>query len=129
VIRLLDANPHLSIEDLARQMGRPTAWMARMFASAVGMSMRDYQGWLRQRRVFDLLYTPRSLTEVAYDAGFGDSPQFSRTFQRWYGVSPSHSRDPRHVRVFVPGASNRMIDSAPEHSDDADHARPRSRRD
>lgn len=103
MIRLLDDNPHMSVDDLAEQLGRSPAWMSRMFSAAVGMSLRDYQSWLKQRRVYDLLYTPRSLTDVALASGFGDSPQFSRTFLRWYGQSPSQSRNPKLVRVFAPG--------------------------
>jgi len=106
LIRLLDDNPSLSLDDLARQFGRSNAGMSRMFSQAVGMSLRDYQSWIKQRRMYDLLYTPSSLTDVAYAAGFADSPQFSRTFQRWYGRSPSFSRDARFVRVFVRGGQN-----------------------
>jgi len=101
MVRRLDADPHLSVDDLAAAIGQTAQWVTRTFASALDMSMRDYQNWLKQRRVFDLLYTRRSLTEVAFDAGFGDSPQFSRTFQRWYGQSPSYSRNPKHVRIFM----------------------------
>ena len=75
--------------------------MARLFSSAVGMSLRDYQGWLKQRRTLELLCSSRSLTEVALAAGFSDSPQFSRSFQRWYGQSPSFSRDPKQVHVVA----------------------------
>lgn len=106
LIRLLDENPSLSLDELAQQFGRSNAAMSRLFSSAVGMSLRDYQSWLRERRMYDLLYTKRSLTDVAHASGFADSPQFSRTFQRWYGKSPSHSRDPRFVRVFIRGAEN-----------------------
>ncbi|GAP39057.1 hypothetical protein ISF6_0770 [Piscinibacter sakaiensis] len=49
--------------------------------------------------MLDLLPTGRSLTEVAHAAGFGDSPQFSRTFLRWYGLSPSNSRNAKFMRV------------------------------
>lgn len=103
LIRLLDENPKLSLDELARLFGRSNAAMSRLFSQAVGMSLRDYQSWLRQRRMYELLYTPRSLTDVAYGAGFSDSPQFSRTFSRWYGKSPSFSRDPKLVRVFLRG--------------------------
>ena len=106
LIRMLDANPELSLPALAQRLGYSQQVMSRLFSSAVGMSMRDYQNWLKQRRVYDTLYSHRSLTEVAHHAGFSDSPQFTRTFQRWYGFSPSAARDPRHVRVFVHGASN-----------------------
>ncbi len=107
MIRMLDENPHLSVDDLAVELGRSVGWMSRMFSAAVGMSLRDYQAWLKQRRVYDLLYTQRSLTHVALASGFGDSPQFSRTFQRWYGQTPSFSRNPKHVQVFVHGGSNK----------------------
>ena len=98
----LDLHPHLGLEELAMACGRSAAWVQRALAQELAMSMRDYQNWLKQRRVFELLYTRRSLTQIALDAGFGDSPQFSRTFQRWYGQSPSYSRNPNHVRVFKP---------------------------
>jgi AraC-like DNA-binding protein len=107
LIHLLDENPTLSLDDLARQFGRSTAAMSRLFSQAVGMSLRDYQSWLRQRRMYDLLYTPRSLTDVAHDLGFADSPQFSRTFSRWYGRSPSFSRDPKLVRTITRGGESR----------------------
>lgn len=106
LIRMLDAHPELSLDALARKLGYSHQVMSRLFSSAVGMSMRDYQNWLKQRRVYDVLYTRRSITQVAYLAGFADSPQFTRTFQRWYGQTPSTARDPKHVRVFIHGGSN-----------------------
>lgn len=106
LIRMLDAHPELSLDELARKLGYSHQVMSRMFSSAVGMSLRDYQNWLKQRRVYDVLYTRRSLTQVAYIAGFADSPQFTRTFQRWYGLTPSTARDPKNVRVFIHGGSN-----------------------
>ncbi|MBC7954606.1 MAG: helix-turn-helix transcriptional regulator [Cytophagales bacterium] len=99
LIRLVEARPELSLEELARETGRSHQAMSRLFSAAVGMSLRDYQGWLRQRSMFGLLCSKRSLTEVAQTAGFGDSSQFSRTFQRWYGQSPSFSRNPEFVRI------------------------------
>jgi AraC-like DNA-binding protein len=101
MVRQLDTSPHLTIEELAAALGRTSQWVSRTFSTELDMSMRDYQNWLKQRRVFDLLYTRRSLTQVALESGFGDSPQFSRTFLRWYGRSPSYSRNPHHVRVFI----------------------------
>jgi len=113
VIRLLDENPQLSVDDLAQRLGRSTQSMSRLFSSAVGMSAREYQGWLKLRRMSDVLYTESSLTDVALNAGFADSPQFTRTFQRWYGKLPSHSRDPKHVRTFIRGAEIKGRDQAP----------------
>lgn len=106
LIRMLDDHPELSLEALAHRLGYSQQVMSRLFSSAVGMSLRDYQNWLKQRRVYDTLYSRRSLTQVAHGAGFADSPQFTRTFQRWYGQSPSAARDPKRVRVFIHGGSN-----------------------
>lgn len=98
-IRELEADPGISLETLAKRCGRSQQMMSRQFSAAVGISLRDYQTWLKQRSVLDLLPTARSLTEVAHAAGFGDSPQFSRTFLRWYGLSPSNSRNAKFMRV------------------------------
>ncbi|MET0335211.1 MAG: helix-turn-helix transcriptional regulator [Rhizobacter sp.] len=114
LIRMLDANPTLGLDELAKKLGYSHQVMSRLFSSAVGMSLRDYQNWLKQRRVYDVLYTRRSLTQVAYMAGFADSPQFTRTYQRWYGNTPSNSRDPKQVRVFIHGGTNQ---STPPKSD------------
>lgn len=103
LIKLLDAHPELGIDELAQRMGHTRQVMARLFSQAVGMSLRDYQNWLKQRRVFETLHSQQSLTEVAQHAGFADSPQFTRTYQRWYGQTPSASRDPKRVRLFFPG--------------------------
>ncbi len=100
-IRALEADPEISLEALARQCGRSQQIMSRQFSAAVGISLRDYQTWLKQRKALELLRSGRSLTEVAQAAGFGDSPQFSRTFMRWYGVSPSISRNEKFMRVIT----------------------------
>lgn len=113
MIRLLDANPLLSLDALARQFGYSQQVMSRLFSAAVGMSVRDYHNWLKQRRVYDSLYSERSLTQVAYLAGFSDSPQFSRTFQRWYGLTPSAARNPKAVRVFIRRGSNEPAAAPP----------------
>jgi AraC-like DNA-binding protein len=54
---------------------------------------------LRQRldRVYRTLRDPRflarSITSIAYDAGFGDLSYFNRTFRRHYGATPSDIRN------------------------------------
>ncbi|MEY4563478.1 MAG: hypothetical protein RLZZ618_2755 [Pseudomonadota bacterium] len=116
LIRLLDANPRLGLDELAERFGRSPQGMSRWFTSAVGMSLRDYHNWLKQRRVYHTLYTQRSLTEVAFAAGFADSPQFTRAYQRWYGQSPSAARDPRFVRVLIASANMAAQADAPTDS-------------
>jgi AraC family transcriptional regulator, arabinose operon regulatory protein len=109
ILRMLENNPELGLDELARVCGRSQAAMSRLFSAAVGMSLRDYHGWLKQRRTYNLLCSSRSLTDVAQAAGFVDSPHFSRTFARWYGQSPSFSRDPKFVRVINPRQSHEAV--------------------
>jgi len=106
ILRMLENNPELGLDELARVCGRSQAAMSRLFSAATGMSLREYHGWLKQRRTYNLLCSNRSLTDVAQAAGFVDSPHFSRTFARWYGQSPSFSRDPKFVRVINPRQSH-----------------------
>lgn len=109
ILRMLENNPELSLDELARMCGRSQQAMSRLFSAATGMSLRDYHGWLKQRRTYNLLCSKRSLTDVAQAAGFVDSPHFSRTFARWYGQSPSFSRDPKFVRVINPRQSQEPV--------------------
>lgn len=44
-----------------------------------GMSLRDYKSWQKLQRVFHLLHSKHSITEVAHAAGFTDSAHLSRT--------------------------------------------------
>ncbi|CAN7152656.1 helix-turn-helix domain-containing protein [Rhizobacter sp. LjRoot28] len=101
IVRQIDADPTQSLEALASANGQTPQALARRFAAAVGMPFREYQNWIKQRRVYEVLYSRRSLTQVALAAGFADSPQFARMFRRWYGQSPSYSRDPKRVRIVI----------------------------
>ena len=38
------------------------------------------------------LFADRSITSVAFDAGFGDLSYFNRAFRRCYGATPSEVR-------------------------------------
>jgi AraC-like DNA-binding protein len=40
----------------------------------------------------DLRFGDRSISAVAYEAGFGDLSYFNRTFRRRYGATPSDVR-------------------------------------
>ena len=40
----------------------------------------------------DPRFVARSITSIAYDAGFGDLSYFNRTFRRHYGATPSDIR-------------------------------------
>ncbi|WP_395350914.1 helix-turn-helix domain-containing protein [Variovorax sp. UC122_21] len=47
-----------------------------------------------------LLYSGRSLTDIAHEAGLSDSAHLSHFYRHWYGQSPSYSRDRESVKFF-----------------------------
>ncbi|ASK33308.1 hypothetical protein CEK62_02345 [Alcanivorax sp. N3-2A] len=97
---LLEAGPNLTLTQLARELGMSYFWASRIMTEVFGMSLRDYKSWRKLRRVFHLLHSNRSITEIAHTAGFTDSAHLSRTYQRWFGQPPSYSRNRNHVRVL-----------------------------
>lgn len=42
-----------------------------------------------QQSALDLLHKNITTTEIAHQYGFGDNSSFSRTFKKYYGVSPT----------------------------------------
>ena len=107
---LIAENPSLRLEELAAAHRITYSWMSRLFSHSVGIPLRDYKNWLKRRKVWQLLATDLSLTEVAYRAGFSDSAHLSRTYRRWFGMTPSESRRRKNVR-FVTFPFNAGADS------------------
>ena len=64
-----------------------------MFARVLGVTPHQYLVRARLRRAARLLAeADRPITEVAFDAGFGDFSNFVRTFRRAADVSPRSFR-------------------------------------
>ena len=78
----------------------------RMFARHLGESPGELRRrLLLERAAHELWATSRSVTHVAFDAGYDSLEGFSRAFRRAYGVSPSHYRRIPLPRVRL-GSSN-----------------------
>ncbi|UAW99053.1 helix-turn-helix transcriptional regulator [Halopseudomonas nanhaiensis] len=101
LMQLIAENPGLSLEELAAAHRITYSWMSRLFSHSVGIPLRDYKNWLKRRKVWELLATDLSLTEIAHRAGFSDSAHLSRTYRRWFGMTPSESRRRKKVRFFA----------------------------
>lgn len=65
----------------------------RIFKAIVGETLNDY---ITRRRIekaaADLLHTSAGITEVALIYGFNNNTSFTRTFHKFYGVSPTEFR-------------------------------------
>jgi AraC-like DNA-binding protein len=87
------AGQPLDLESAARAAGLSAFHFLRTFAAVLGVTPHQYLLRARLRRAARLLVEdPRPITDVAYDAGFGDLSNFVRTFHRAAGVSPRRFR-------------------------------------
>jgi AraC family transcriptional regulator of adaptative response / methylphosphotriester-DNA alkyltransferase methyltransferase len=81
------------IQHLARAHGRSPSGLYRMFRRHFGHGPRQARSEARLRQACELLRRGRaSITEVAYDAGFGSLATFYRWFRRAVGVTPTKFR-------------------------------------
>ena len=83
----------IGLEHAARTAGLSAFHFLRLFAGVLGVTPHQYLVRSRLRHAARLLADgARSITDVAFDAGFGDLSNFVRTFHRAAGVSPRRFR-------------------------------------
>ena len=86
----------IDFHKLAQSAGMSIRSFQRAFLRATGVSARHYLMMTRLKRAVELLkYTDSSVSEAAYQTGFGDSNYFSRVFKKHIGVAPKHLRATR----------------------------------
>lgn len=91
----LDACSHetIDLETTAKHVGLSPFHFLRVFSNVLGVTPHQYLLRVRLRRAARLLADDsRSVTDVAFDAGFADLSNFVRTFHRAAGVSPREFR-------------------------------------
>jgi AraC-like DNA-binding protein len=92
----IDAHSHrpIDLEDAAGQADISPFHFLRLFSGVLGVTPHQYLVRSRLRHAARLLADDeRSVTDVAYDVGFGDLSNFVRTFHRAAGVSPRRFRE------------------------------------
>ena len=94
------AKSDLSLGTTAARHGVAPRTIQRLFA-ADDTSFSDFVAAQRLQQVFDRLCDPRfsdrSVTTLAFEAGWGDLSTFYRTFRRRFGVSPLDVRKSAHT--------------------------------
>lgn len=91
----IDAHSHepIHLERVASEVGLSAFHFLRLFARVLGLTPHQYLVRSRLRRAARLLADEaRSITDIAYEVGFGDLSNFVRTFHRAAGVSPRDFR-------------------------------------
>jgi AraC-like DNA-binding protein len=91
----IEANSHreIDLDAAAGQAGISPFHFLRLFASVLGVTPHQYLVRSRLRHAARLLAGGEtSVTDIAYDVGFGELSNFVRTFHRAAGVSPTSFR-------------------------------------
>ena len=92
----IDANSQrdIDLEDAAAEAGISPFHFLRLFSGVLGVTPHQYLVRSRLRHAARLLADDNnSVTDIAYDVGFGDLSNFVRTFHRAAGVSPRKFRE------------------------------------
>jgi AraC-like DNA-binding protein len=88
------SNREINLEDIAGQADVSPFHFLRLFSSVLGVTPHQYLVRSRLRHAARLLADDdTSVTNIAYDVGFGDLSNFVRTFHRAAGVSPRKFRE------------------------------------
>jgi len=83
----------LSIDAVAETVGISSSYLAHLFRSETGMTVRDYLNRVRVEIAGDLLsHTDESLSEIAAFVGFFDASHLSRVFYQLRRTRPSAHR-------------------------------------
>lgn len=91
----IDAHSHepIDLQSAAEEVGLSSFHFLRLFGGSLGVTPHQYLVRSRLRHAARLLTEDaRSITDVAFDVGFGDLSNFVRTFHRAAGVSPRSFR-------------------------------------
>ena len=94
----------LDIEDIARKAALSSFYYQRIFGALCGMSVGEY---IRARRMTvaaqELSCSDRKVIDIALKYGYDSPDSFTKTFQKFHGITPSQAREPgAHLRSFAP---------------------------
>jgi transcriptional regulator GlxA family with amidase domain len=89
-------NGGINIRELAQNVGLSERHFTRLFSTHVGQSPRDYVLNTRIRFATWLLrHSTKSITTIAYEAGFANAAHLSALFTRKLGKTPKAVRSPK----------------------------------
>ncbi len=84
---------NLSLQKVATHIGVSEAYFSRTFKEEMNISFIKYLITLRLEKAKELLLeTDIKTIDIAFNVGFSDYPHFSKTFKKYYGVTPSELR-------------------------------------
>lgn len=83
----------ITLNTLSHKFGCCNATLTKSFKNEFGVTIMDYLFKVRIEKAAELVKkTRRSFKEISSDCGFYDQNYFSKSFSKYYGVSPSEYR-------------------------------------
>ncbi len=83
----------ISLDDAADALYMSRYRLSRIFSHLLGTSFNDYLNSLRVNLAIQLLdTTDSSVTDIAYEVGFGNMRTFNRAFKKHRGITPTQFR-------------------------------------
>jgi len=87
-------NPGLSLSDISRAYYMSVTYLCMYFKEKTGTTIRSYIIESRMKKAAELLqYTDLKVTEIAEAVGFTNQSYFTKSFGRYFGMSPSRYKE------------------------------------
>ena len=84
-----------SVEDLSKQVCMSRVQLHRKLTALTDLSASEFIRYMRLQRGMDLLKSNAgTVSEIAYQVGFGDPSHFSKSFHKQFGIAPSEILKP-----------------------------------
>ncbi len=92
---------NITINDIADYFGYSSKYLSRVFSEVRGLSLKQFiMSQKIETAAFYLTDSDRRITEIAREVGFTDVHNFSRTFKKIKGLSPSEYRNTYAKRIL-----------------------------
>ncbi|MCP3725134.1 AraC family transcriptional regulator [Paraburkholderia sp. CNPSo 3272] len=86
---------------LAGICGLSESRLAHLFLQETGVAIREYLLWVKMCKAAEMFVADVTLTEIAHSSGFSDLAHLSRTFRRYFDLTPSFLSNPEAVRLQI----------------------------
>ncbi len=115
IIKILDYiklnySQKIRIADISNYLGLHPQYFSLFFTNHFGEKFLDYLNRFRvNHSLSDLIYTDKTLLDIAIECGFQSNKSYSNAFTRYYNMLPSAYRKTYGKKNHVPGEEQNLI--------------------